>query len=58
MGEKISAKEIFQHSKEVMTSMGEWELHGVTAKKMVLPASDGQPYDELRYYVRKYSTAW
>lgn len=54
MDEKISAEEIFQHSKEVLTYMGEWELHGVTSKKLVLPASDGQPYDELRYYVRKH----
>lgn len=37
-----------------MTSMGEWELHGVAANKRVLMASDGQPYDELRYYVRRH----
>lgn len=56
MGEKISAEEIFLHSKQVMTSMGEWELNGVTAKKMVLLASDGELYDELRYFVRKHFT--
>lgn len=54
MVEKISAEEIFQHSKDVMSSMGEWELHAVKAKKWVLPASDGELYDELRYYVRRH----
>lgn len=36
--------------------MGEWELSGVTAEKMVLLASDGELYDELRYFVSKYVT--
>ncbi|XP_075878693.1 5-hydroxytryptamine receptor 3C-like [Nelusetta ayraudi] len=60
MGEKISAEAIFQHSKQVMTSMGEWELNGVTSEKMVLPASDGELYDELRYFVsfRRHSTVY
>lgn len=35
--------------------MGEWELHAVASNKMVLPASDGELYDELRYYVRKHT---
>uniref|UniRef100_A0A3Q1EPQ6 Uncharacterized protein n=1 Tax=Acanthochromis polyacanthus TaxID=80966 RepID=A0A3Q1EPQ6_9TELE len=29
-----SAEEIFRYSKEVMTTMGEWELIGLTAKKL------------------------
>lgn len=55
MEEKISAEEIYQHSKEVMSSMGEWVLHGVAAKKITLVASDGEPYEELRYYVSQLS---
>lgn len=34
--------------------MGEWELIGLTAKKFQLPATDGELYDEIRFFVRKY----
>lgn len=52
----ISAEEIYINSKEVMTTVGEWELTGVTVKKMNLPAGDGKMYDEIRFHVSKVMT--
>uniref|UniRef100_A0A3P8RU68 Uncharacterized protein n=3 Tax=Amphiprion percula TaxID=161767 RepID=A0A3P8RU68_AMPPE len=48
-----SAEKIFQYSKEVMTTMGEWELIGMTAKKLE-PSSvvdNSGHYVELRFFV-------
>ncbi|XP_059196363.1 5-hydroxytryptamine receptor 3A-like [Centropristis striata] len=46
-----SAEEIFKFSKKVMTTMGEWELIGITAKTFLLPASRNETYQELRFFV-------
>ncbi|XP_060934685.1 5-hydroxytryptamine receptor 3C [Limanda limanda] len=45
------AGEIFQMSKEMMTTMGEWELIGITVKKFVFNADFDNFYEELRFYV-------
>lgn len=37
-----------------MTTMGEWELIGLTVKKFRQLGSDGEFYDEIRFFVRKY----
>lgn len=46
-----SVEEIFKHSKEVMTTMGEWELVGLTVKKFQAQAGDGEMYEEIRFIV-------
>ncbi|XP_029356840.1 5-hydroxytryptamine receptor 3A-like isoform X2 [Echeneis naucrates] len=48
----LSTEEIFEQSKQVMTTMGEWELVGVGVQKFVFPAADGEDYEELRFYIR------
>ncbi|XP_075342272.1 5-hydroxytryptamine receptor 3A-like [Odontesthes bonariensis] len=55
-----SSDEILQRSKEVMSTMGEWSLVGITAKKYSLPASFGEYYQELRFFisVRRHSTMY
>ena len=40
-------------SKEFMTTMGEWELIGITVEKFVFDADYDDFYEELRFYVRK-----
>lgn len=50
----LSSEEIFRYSKKAMKTMGEWELVGLTAEKKELPAGDGEPYQEIRFFVRKY----
>lgn len=50
----LSVEEILKYSKDVMTTMGEWELVGITGKKYQLPAGDGEMYEEIRFFVRKY----
>uniref|UniRef100_A0A8C4GHR3 5-hydroxytryptamine receptor 3A n=1 Tax=Dicentrarchus labrax TaxID=13489 RepID=A0A8C4GHR3_DICLA len=47
----IPVEEILKFSQEVMATMGEWELIGLSVKKLQLPASDGEPYEELRFFV-------
>lgn len=47
----ISAEEIYKTSKEMMTTVGEWELTGVTVEKLSLAAGDGEMYEEIRFYV-------
>ncbi|XP_071344148.1 5-hydroxytryptamine receptor 3A-like [Trachinotus anak] len=51
LGLIISTEEISEYSKNVMTTMGEWELIGITAKKYVLPAGQDELYEELRFFV-------
>lgn len=46
-----SVEEIFKNSKEVMTTMGEWELVGLTVKKFQAQAADGEMYEEIRFIV-------
>lgn len=48
-----SAKEIFEKSKRMMATLGEWELIGITSEKFRFLAGDGEQYEELRFYVRK-----
>ena len=47
------AGEIFEMSKEMMATMGEWELIGITVEKFIFNADDEDVYEELRFYVRK-----
>ncbi|XP_041791270.1 5-hydroxytryptamine receptor 3A-like [Chelmon rostratus] len=47
----LSSEEIFRYSKKAMKTMGEWELVGLTAEKKELPAGDGEPYQEIRFFV-------
>ncbi|XP_069377988.1 5-hydroxytryptamine receptor 3A-like [Paralichthys olivaceus] len=51
IGLQKSAKEIFDYSKEVMVTMGEWEFIGITVEKLVFNTHDEDLYDELRFYV-------
>ncbi|XP_034439744.1 5-hydroxytryptamine receptor 3A-like isoform X1 [Hippoglossus hippoglossus] len=45
------AGEIFEMSKEMMATMGEWELIGITVEKLVFNANNEEVYEELRFYV-------
>ncbi|XP_070765026.1 5-hydroxytryptamine receptor 3C-like [Enoplosus armatus] len=51
LGLTLSVEKILKHSKEVMTTTGEWELVGITVKANQLPASDGEMYEEIRFFV-------
>ncbi|XP_028259588.1 5-hydroxytryptamine receptor 3A-like [Parambassis ranga] len=44
-------EEISEQSKKVMTTMGEWELIRITAKKFELPSAGGGNYEELCFCV-------
>ncbi|XP_063748254.1 5-hydroxytryptamine receptor 3C-like [Eleginops maclovinus] len=46
-----SVENLFNKSKEVMTTMGEWELIGLTEQKFTLHAGDGELYQEIRFFV-------
>lgn len=54
LNQTLSVEEIFKNSKEVMTTMGEWELVGLKVKKYEPPAGDGEIYEEIRFFVSKY----
>lgn len=49
----LTTGEILQLSKEVMATMGEWYLVGLTAETLHTPASDGEAYQFVRFFVRK-----
>ncbi|XP_077964421.1 uncharacterized protein LOC120823430 [Gasterosteus aculeatus] len=51
MNLSFSAADILQNSKEVMTTMGEWELVGLTSSSVFLPAMDDEMYQEMRFFV-------
>ena len=51
----ISVEEMLKHSKEVMTTMGEWELTGITVTEFQQPTGDGEIYGEIRFSVRNNS---
>lgn len=53
MNLSLSAADILQNSKEAMTTMGEWELVGLTSSSVFLPAMDDEMYQEMRFFVRK-----
>ncbi|XP_029987504.1 5-hydroxytryptamine receptor 3A-like [Sphaeramia orbicularis] len=44
-------EERLQESKEVMATMGEWELLGFTMRKNQYPTDNGEPYQELQFHV-------
>ncbi|GAA6219795.1 5-hydroxytryptamine receptor 3A-like isoform X1 [Lates japonicus] len=48
---EVSVEKMLESSKEVMATMGEWELIGITVKKYNLIASDDLPYEELRFHI-------
>ncbi|TKS74671.1 5-hydroxytryptamine receptor 3C [Collichthys lucidus] len=50
LNQTLSVEEIFKNSKEVMTTMGEWELVGLKVKKYEPPAGDGEIYEEIRFF--------
>ncbi|KAM8745869.1 uncharacterized protein AB9X84_016935 [Acanthopagrus schlegelii] len=47
----LTAEEILQYSKEVMATMGEWYLVGLTAETLHSAASDGEAYQFVRFFV-------
>ncbi|XP_035996636.1 5-hydroxytryptamine receptor 3A-like [Fundulus heteroclitus] len=55
-----SSEQVFQASKEEMATMGEWQLAGISSKKVVVPTIEGSSYDELRFFisVRRHSTMY
>ncbi|CAJ1060758.1 uncharacterized protein LOC124873912 [Xyrichtys novacula] len=46
-----SVKEIYKRSVEVMSTMGEWELTGITAATYLFPTSVGDDYQEIRFFI-------
>lgn len=54
----ISAEEITKASKNVMTTMGEWELLDITAQKLIIDDSTGLYTDELTFFVGYYSACF
>lgn len=55
---KSPVEDILKHSKEVMTTMGEWELIGLSVRKFQQPTTTTtgkqEFYEELRFFVRKH----
>ncbi|KAM6922083.1 uncharacterized protein FYW49_007721 [Xenentodon cancila] len=51
---------ILEESKKAISTMGEWKLVGITAKKYVITTMDGKLYDELKFSisVRRHSTSY
>ncbi|XP_034386299.1 5-hydroxytryptamine receptor 3A-like [Cyclopterus lumpus] len=43
--------DILKYSKEVMTTMGEWELVGLTVNTYLPPAGNEDVYEEMRFFV-------
>lgn len=48
----ISAEATLQVSKEVIATMGEWELVGIASDLQTIRPMDGSSYQELHFYVR------
>ncbi|KAK9519421.1 hypothetical protein VZT92_022153 [Zoarces viviparus] len=46
-----NVSDILKHSKKVMTTMGEWELVGLTVNSYILPAGGEELYQEMRFFV-------
>uniref|UniRef100_A0A669C4B3 5-hydroxytryptamine receptor 3C n=1 Tax=Oreochromis niloticus TaxID=8128 RepID=A0A669C4B3_ORENI len=42
---------MFEYSKSMMATMGEWELIGIAAKKYTLPSTASDFYDEIHFYI-------
>ncbi|XP_053286898.1 5-hydroxytryptamine receptor 3C [Pleuronectes platessa] len=47
-----SMEHITEHSKNVMTTLGEWELLEITSTKHTLDFTNGEPIDELAFHIR------
>ncbi|KAM3618980.1 uncharacterized protein V6R79_001225 [Siganus canaliculatus] len=47
----FSAEDMFRYSKKVMTTVGEWELVGLTGKTLNMTSTIGKPYQEIRFFV-------
>uniref|UniRef100_A0A3B5AQJ3 5-hydroxytryptamine receptor 3E-like n=1 Tax=Stegastes partitus TaxID=144197 RepID=A0A3B5AQJ3_9TELE len=47
----IPVELMFKLSKEVMATMGEWELTALTAKRLLMPSTTEGTYVELRFFV-------
>uniref|UniRef100_A0A3Q4G3L4 5-hydroxytryptamine receptor 3A-like n=1 Tax=Neolamprologus brichardi TaxID=32507 RepID=A0A3Q4G3L4_NEOBR len=48
---RIYHKRMFEYSKSMTATMGEWELIGITAKKYTLPSTASGFYDEIRFHI-------
>ncbi|CAN9500976.1 unnamed protein product [Ophioblennius macclurei] len=48
---KSHTDKIFHDSKEVMATMGEWELIGINFKLREIVSQSGEIYEELRFYI-------
>lgn len=46
-----TVEEILERSNELMQTVGEWELLGITSYKHELVTFSGNTWDELTYYV-------
>ncbi|XP_061681476.1 uncharacterized protein LOC133503673 isoform X2 [Syngnathoides biaculeatus] len=51
IGRLMSTEQIFQYSRSLMTTMGEWELIGIKAVKQKIQSSYGGFYEELRFFI-------
>ncbi|XP_077440457.1 5-hydroxytryptamine receptor 3A-like [Vanacampus margaritifer] len=51
IGHLASSEEILKYSKEMMATMGEWELIGIKALHQQLPTSSNKTYEELRFFI-------
>nr|XP_057929164.1 5-hydroxytryptamine receptor 3A-like isoform X2 [Doryrhamphus excisus] len=60
LGQTFTTERIFEYSKEMMTTVGEWELIGMSSFKEQLPTSDDDIYEEMRFFVslRRRSTMY
>ncbi|XP_019730707.1 5-hydroxytryptamine receptor 3A-like [Hippocampus comes] len=51
IGRFMSTEEVFQYSKTMMTTMGEWELTEIKSLHQQLPTSFNSTYEELRFFI-------
>ncbi|XP_051930209.1 5-hydroxytryptamine receptor 3A-like [Hippocampus zosterae] len=51
IGRFMSAEEVFQYSKTMMTTMGEWELTGIKSIHQQLPSLFNGTYEELSFFI-------
>ncbi|KAI3368242.1 hypothetical protein L3Q82_007963 [Scortum barcoo] len=47
----LPVEKVFEYSKKVMATKGEWELVGITVTTLQFPAGDGEDYQEIRYFI-------
>ncbi|XP_061540241.1 5-hydroxytryptamine receptor 3A-like [Phycodurus eques] len=51
IGRIMSTEQILKYSQTLMTTMGEWELIGIKALQRKISSSDGDVYEELRFFI-------